>query len=509
MIISVKNLRSLVDSGDIELNDITFFLGQNSSGKSSILRLFPMLRESSRHELRGPVLWFDENYDYGSFASSISRHCSDGLITISFAWDKCPDYFESRYSLNEYIIRQSLEGFHVDMSIAKDGDTVYLKELVIKFKLVTGKNNDVEDDIVVIFSGKRNNSFDVMINGAPVGSEGLKWRYRSNGLLPSIFPLSSWTVHENMKLGDDGLALDNVHSMLLFSYAWVFNENHFSMVLSKVSEEKIVLSANELKQDQYSVARERLYLNSLNKLLELVDSYLSVYFGQTFYITPLRYNFQRYMRNRDLSVDSVESSGKNVMEYILSLDDEELVDFQSFINRTIGITAEVIGEENKSIIIKTKDGEEDNIVDVGYGISQVLPIATTLWDRAFKKGKPGIPDTIVIEQPEVHLHPRMQGDLARLFVETLALAKRKKKKLNIIIETHSSVLINRVGRYIYNYSHTMHLHSDEGENGDMSKLNPREVSLYLFEKKSGISIVKKTMYNKLGRIESWPIGFMD
>ena len=43
--IRVKNLRSILDSGEIDINRLNLFLGENSSGKSSILRLFPLLKE--------------------------------------------------------------------------------------------------------------------------------------------------------------------------------------------------------------------------------------------------------------------------------------------------------------------------------------------------------------------------------------------------------------------------------------------------------------------------------
>ena len=84
--IRIKNLRSIVDSGDIQLSKINILIGKNSSGKSSLLRLFPLLKETSRHELRGPILWFDENYDFGDFSNTLSRHAEGDkdMITMEF-----------------------------------------------------------------------------------------------------------------------------------------------------------------------------------------------------------------------------------------------------------------------------------------------------------------------------------------------------------------------------------------------------------------------------------------
>ena len=86
--IRVKNFRSIVDSNDIQLNAINILLGENSSGKSSFIRLFPMFKESTQHELRGPLLWFDEHYEYGNFSNAVSRSASDNVIGFTFKW-KC------------------------------------------------------------------------------------------------------------------------------------------------------------------------------------------------------------------------------------------------------------------------------------------------------------------------------------------------------------------------------------------------------------------------------------
>ena len=82
--IRIKNLRSIVDSGDIHLSNINILLGKNSSGKSSFLRLFPLLKETSRHELRAPILWFDENYDFGDFSTTIFPHVIMCVHTCTF-----------------------------------------------------------------------------------------------------------------------------------------------------------------------------------------------------------------------------------------------------------------------------------------------------------------------------------------------------------------------------------------------------------------------------------------
>ena len=61
----IQNLRSLVDTGHIDLKPITILVGRNSSGKSSFARIFPLLRQSIEASKRGPILWWGRLVDFG------------------------------------------------------------------------------------------------------------------------------------------------------------------------------------------------------------------------------------------------------------------------------------------------------------------------------------------------------------------------------------------------------------------------------------------------------------
>ena len=151
-------------------------------------------------------------------------------------------------------------------------------------------------------------------------------------------------------------------------------------------------------------------------------------------------------------------------------------------------------------------------MDVGYGFSQVLPIATTLWDRAYKKSDNDYENIIVIEQPEVHLHPAMQKRLAILFVEALNIAKSRDKKIKLIVETHSQHLVSHLGKYVSNtyppeIKELLEYYKTDAESD--VQISHEEISVYLFEKKEGVTTITKTGYDKRGQIERWPIGFLD
>ena len=80
---------------------------------------------------------------------------------------------------------------------------------------------------------------------------------------------------------------------------------------------------------------------------------------------------------------------------------------------------------------KRRKGPWRNLVDVGYGVSQALPVVTEML-------RPDAPTLFLLQQPEVHLHPRAQAALGSLFCKEAANGKQ------LIVETHSDHLMDRI-----------------------------------------------------------------
>jgi predicted ATPase len=80
-------------------------------------------------------------------------------------------------------------------------------------------------------------------------------------------------------------------------------------------------------------------------------------------------------------------------------------------------------------------GEFENLADVGYGVSQILPVIVA--------GYNSNPQSIfMVEQPEIHLHPRAQAELGDFFLHLY------ESGVQSIIETHSEHLIMRLQRHV-------------------------------------------------------------
>lgn len=80
---------------------------------------------------------------------------------------------------------------------------------------------------------------------------------------------------------------------------------------------------------------------------------------------------------------------------------------------------------------KRRKGVDRNLIDVGYGVSQALPMLAELL-------RPDSPQMFLLQQPEVHLHPSAQAALGSLFCAVAAQGKQ------LIVETHSDYIIDRV-----------------------------------------------------------------
>jgi predicted ATPase len=93
----------------------------------------------------------------------------------------------------------------------------------------------------------------------------------------------------------------------------------------------------------------------------------------------------------------------------------------------------------------------------------------------------------MIDQPEIHLHPSAQSQLADYFIRQI-----KDNDKNYFIETHSEYLLNRLRAAIVK-----------------GKLNPSNIKVFYFENNGDEIIISKIRFTKNGRILGAPKGFFD
>jgi len=136
--ICVKNLRSLRDTNDMEIKPINILVGSNSSGKSTFLRLFPLIKQSISKKINGPILWAgDDDYvDFGSFKEAINNSISDKEIKFKFNFDidiSIGDFFRNKRL--EFKSDKKNCNVEVEYSVSKrKNDNIdYISELRLNF----------------------------------------------------------------------------------------------------------------------------------------------------------------------------------------------------------------------------------------------------------------------------------------------------------------------------------------------------------------------------------------
>ena len=127
---------------------------------------------------------------------------------------------------------------------------------------------------------------------------------------------------------------------------------------------------------------------------------------------------------------------------------------------------------------KHKGGPEVRFTDVGFGVSQVLPVLTHCY-------RPPEGSILIIEQPEAHLHPKAQSELADVLIDVV-----KNRKVQIIFESHSEHLLHRLTRRI----------AEEEISAD-------DMALYSCQINEGVSEIEPLEMDEYGNISNWPQNF--
>jgi len=118
------------------------------------------------------------------------------------------------------------------------------------------------------------------------------------------------------------------------------------------------------------------------------------------------------------------------------------------------------------------------ITDVGFGVSQILPVITLCYYAP-------VGSVLLLEQPEIHLHPSVQAGLADVFIDAI-----NTRKVQIILESHSEHLLRRLQRRIAE-----------------DKLGTENAALYFCTMEEGESKLQQLVMDMFGIIENWPKDF--
>ena len=140
-------------------------------------------------------------------------------------------------------------------------------------------------------------------------------------------------------------------------------------------------------------------------------------------------------------------------------------------------------QDYEFLVKQYKDGTEVGLTDVGFGVSQILPVLTLCYYAP--EGS-----ILILEQPEAHLHPKAQSELADVLIDVV-----KNRNVQIILESHSEHLLLRLMRRI-------------AENGISEEgISAYKTAFHFCHIDNGNSKTERLNVDEYGNISNWPQNF--
>lgn len=408
--IRMKNFKSWADSGEVKLAPLTGFFGANSSGKSSLLQMLLLLKQTIGGE---EVLFFgDENslVNLGSFNEVIHRHNRGAQLELEFGG-------------------KLREPYSIDLSLE---DRFPDETTIDYFTFNTALSAGNREPILQSF------------------------RYASLSRLRKM----EWRADGGYREGHQFLNGKNLGSVP-------------------------VETCYGVPRRVQGRPRQR---NS--KFLRQFSSVFETFFSELYYLASTRAEPQRQTRWEGEHPVDVGKRGHDVISALLSARLKHLVRHEKRISAWLqemelahAFSLESQGDDEKDYEIRIRKNTESpavTLVDMGYGLSQFLPVLVLCYY---------VPEgsTLILEQPGIHLHPMVQSQLADLLIEVVT-----ERNLQVIVESHSEHLLVRLQRRIA-----------EG------KVCRDKIGLYFCrnDEAEGVSTLEPLEVDRVGNIRNWPENF--
>ncbi len=392
--IRIQNFKGWKDTGEITMAPITLFFGANSSGKSSIGQFLMMLKQTVESQDRKAVFYpggKNSAVQLGSYKEMVFQRNQANKISFDYSWS-LPEQIEIKDPLSKKEYSGNSISFSAEVGFEK---TLALNSL--KYELFQ------EDQSVLSIGMKR--------------KSGGNREYEVNA--------GKYEIKRNQ------------------GRAWPLGA---PVRFYGFPDEVLAYYQNVDFVRELNLRHEKL-------------------FRSLYYLGPLRTKAERLYSWSGSEPESVGYAGENTISAILAARNRKIgllkpeakrsasrISFQEVIAlklKEMGLIEEFkvnpIGEQRQEYEVKVHTkGSNDwvDLPDVGFGISQVLPVLV----QCFFAPKNSI---ILMEQPEIHLHPLAQSALADVMIDVInSKENREHRNIQLIIETHSEHFLRRLQRRI-------------------------------------------------------------
>jgi predicted ATPase len=452
----IENFQSLMFPQGIRLAPLTLIVGANSSGKSSISRALRLFQQSFEQD---ELHFAGERVDLTSFKTAVSQH--DTRNQIKF-------------------------GLDITSTAKSTGESYELlyKSRNLSFTISGEKSAQISE-----FSGggefllrERGSSDSDTIGGGVFSFEAVRPRSNSKYLKLS-FSVASGEEHLNkffeyQKLDGEHLfpltderAPSNLDGLLLLDGEAAHNAANWSGIPLKMRGMRPQIS---IHPDIASLPQTAGMVVSYHLMKLVSHTFLNVsdIVSEMLSVAPLR-SIISGPTYRPVGKHSLSSNGDNVQQVLLAMDDENFKKVSDLLEKLTRGKYKIIrlqmrsddaniGDFARVALLDSSNGDQVPVLfqDAGVGISQVLPILVAILRSPLLPPKPtrfgarqrGLSRVTFIEQPELHLHPEMQADLADLLIEAVKPGKKRDGNLirhsQILVETHSESMIMRIQKRI-------------------------------------------------------------
>lgn len=497
----LQNFMPFEDTGWIELKPICLLFGRNSSGKSAIIRALRFLKQSLEEKSSETPFVFVAEYgvDLDSFGNVLYSGARDPTLSFSFrcTLENNIDILLSR--INETRISSGLpplatnqlsNSVEIKLSYIADEEDkanpyIWLQRVEVKSQFT----HNLEDGSVLIFEAF----------------------YDPN--------LASHEWEEWQFVSDVFMGYDEVET--------AFTGASIKTTLGFLPE--LVTS------DFYPDTESKSYrdLRILHSIFSGINQSIEDFLRSIVHLGPARpkpqriYAFDPIMRshwdNAGLRA-TIKLLEEDIDHKLIGLMIEWLKKFDLGINFKVKSASLESGVLSK-IILQVSQQVKVDLVDTGYGVSQILPIIMEcILAQQYKR------DTlIIIEQPELHLHPKAQANIADLLIATVSQSgqsmanhsitngslptepRSEVPRIIFLIETHSEHILLRLRHSIV---HTT-LTRKRKEMGKTRRLSDESVPffgldqlrIYFVEFLNSRGSVESVVVDRLGQYKEQPKGF--
>jgi predicted ATPase len=428
-----RNFKAWPDSGDIRLAPLTVLFGTNSAGKTSIPQLLLMMQQTAASPNRQRALQLGDNrslVELGAYDDIVHQHDVARPLDIELEWTS-PEPIEIRNPVNG----NACSGRHFDFRVQIQSDARH-QPVVQSFRY----------DLVSA-SGER--LLDITM--------------RRTGTAKT-FELASDTYELLRHAGRNSPLPDPVRF-----YGFPDEVNAYYQNAAFTAD----------------------------LVLALEKQLASIY-----YVGPLRdYPSRLYLWSGEVP-EHVGTKGEKAVEAILAGQDrmfalkpgdrkKPLPEVVAARLRAMGLIHEFSvsplrrhGKEYE-VLVKTGPSLPDvKLTDVGFGVSQVLPVVVECFYVPAHS-------VVIFEQPEIHLHPRVQAELADLFIDAIRMREDgEPRSCQFIIESHSEHFLRRLQRRI----------AEQAVSAD-------DTALHFVHTERQHAGVEALDVDAFGNIRNWPQGF--